>query len=172
VLLNKVNTMNTTHTEQGKLPWWKQNLSLLILTGLFAGMAMLVPMDIVERFQALFKVEHINTEAPFQDKTAELDRQLEQALPADQHELKERRADIMIRRLLRAGPLTGVEVKEIKKMLLEIDAQASKEHNEGAKNAWQNLRLKNLATYPRLDQSKVKTELQTFEIQYKKAMSR
>lgn len=158
---------------QDALPWWKQNMSLLILTGLFAAMAMLVPVDIIDRVKALFEVEPVNISAPFQEETARLD----QALDAgdwgaiDRAQLAPRRHDLMIRRILRAGPLNGEEVRRIKTILAEIDEQAGQETSAGAIEAWRRLRLERIAkAHPRLDAVRLEAALRTFETQYEKAM--
>lgn len=160
----------TQHQE--KLPWWKQNISLLILTGMFALMAMLVPVDIIDRIKDLFKVEPVNISAPFQQETARLDAALEEgSVVPDRESLRARRHDIIVRRLLRAGPLNGEDVRQIKVMLAEIDEQTTRETSPQAIEAWRALRLKKLAQgYPRLDAKKLEAVLHDFEAQYESAM--
>ena len=159
----------STHEE---LPWWKQNISLLLLTGMFALMAMLVPVDIIDRVKALFKVEPVNISAPFQEETARLDAALESGTPLtlERDALRQRRHDIMLRRILRAGPLNGEEVRRIKLLLAEIDAQAQRETSSQAVEAWRTLRLKKLTqAHPRLDAKALERELKLFETQYQEA---
>ncbi len=153
-------------------PWWRRNLSLIILTGFFALLALAVPMDWIERVQEAFKVEPVNTQAPFMESTAALDEALERGESIeDRAQLKKRRQDIIIRRLLRAGPLTGVEVEQIKRMLIEIDEQAAKETTDAQRTAWFAMRGRKLEEgYPRLDAARIRSELEAFEAQYAQAI--
>lgn len=154
-------------------PWWRRNLSLIMLTGFFALLALVVPMDWIERVQDMFKVEPINTQAPFMDSTARLDEALERGEAiSEQTLLRDRRTDLIIRRLLKAGPLNGEEVKQIKRMLLEADAQAAKETTEATKQAWYAQRLRKLERdYPRLDPKKTRETIERFESQYARALT-
>jgi hypothetical protein len=154
-------------------PWWRRNLSLIVLTGSFALLALMVPMEWIERVQNIFKVEPINTQAPFMDSTARLDEALERGEAiSEQTLLRDRRTDIIIRRLLKAGPLNGEEVKEVKRMLLEVDAQAAKETTEATKQAWHAQRLRKLERdYPRLDPEKTRETIAQFESQYARALT-
>ena len=154
-------------------PWWRRNLSLLLWTGGFAALALLVPSDVIERVQAVFDVEPVHTEAPFTPEAARLDEALAAGAPIeDRGSLKRRRHDVIIRRLVRhAGPLNGEEVRRIKLLLVEIDERAAQEERPAARAAWHVLRLKRLKEgYPRLSPHRTRQALEAFESQYAEAL--
>lgn len=163
----------SSHGSPDHLPWWRENLSLLLLTAGFAALALLVPASFIERVKETFDAEPVTAQASFSQELAALDAALATGEPIAHEPLRRHRIDLMLRRILSAGPLTGEQLVAIKVRLLQIEEEIARSDDPGQRDAWRAARTRELLRdYPRLSPQKLPEALDTFERQYDAAMRR
>ena len=158
---------------QPREPFWSLNFPLMVLLGMFVITALFVPVEWIEKLQGLFDREPVNIDTPFADETAELDRKLRAGEPVDQAKLRELEHDLRLRRVMTAGPMTGEDVREVRVMLEDFNAQLEREPNEAGKDALRQMHYRRLdEALPRTSKEAIQAALESFDAQLAAARSR
>lgn len=156
-----------------KRPWWQPKTSLIAISAVLILAGFLVPASWVERFGGLFE-QPARVQGAFSAEITALERSFEAgaALSAEQRDaLRASRSDLQLRRMLRAGPMSGEEVIEAKRQLVEGNAQVDAEPTQASKLAMRHVLVGRLAkAAPRLDAKKLEALLDEFDQRYEAAL--
>lgn len=160
------------HPDDVREPWWSTNFSVLVLLAMFLFTALFVPVGWLKSLQDMLPNEPVNVHATFQKRTAQLDAQLEEQAPElPRAELERLRHDLMLRRILRAGPMSEPHMREATRMLEGFDHQLASEPTPAGKAALRHAHARKLAAaFPRLDPAQLTRELDLFAAQYARAL--
>ena len=144
---------------------------MLLLVAMFAALTFLVPTSWVKKLNALIEPKTI-TKGVYSGEVATLDQALKAGEVVDVKALKARRAEIQLRRLAQAGPMTGDDVRRVLKQLMQDNKQLDREPNAASRAAMrEELSLRLAKTLPRFDVKVLVKTLDTFDEQYTKSIS-
>lgn len=159
-----------TETSRASRPW-NPKLSMLMLVGMFAVLAFMVPSDWVKKLNALIQPKTV-AKGVYSQNTATLDEALASGTVKDLDALSKHRAEIQLRRLAKAGPMTGDEVRATIKILNQSNKQLDLEPTPGSRAAMREELSKRMAkTLPRFQLATISRVLDTFDTQYQRAMT-
>lgn len=158
-------------SEEPRQPWWSMQLPLFGVLALFAITVVFVPTSWIDKLQDLLGANPVNVEATFQASTARVDVALRtNPSDVDADKVRSLRHAILLRRLLRTGPMTGPEVREAKEMLIGFDQQMATETSPDSRRALRHAHARRLhEAFPRLRGERIRDVLDTFAAQYSEA---
>lgn len=156
-------------------PWWQPKTSLIVISAILILAGFLVPSSCVDRFSGMFAQHPARVQGAFSPEAAKLEQALERGAtlePEQREALKRARADLQLRQMLKAGPMSGEDVLWAKLELVEGNAQVDREPTQASKLAMRHELVRRMANkLPRLDQARLLELMDEFDARYARALS-
>lgn len=157
--------------EQPRAPWWSGKIPVMMALALFMSAALLLPVETAEDIGAIFGERPAPVQGVFTEETARLDEALDAGEPVEVARVRALRHELMLRRVLRAGPMSEGHLRQAREILVELDAQLAMEAHPGGRAALRRATARRLARrFPRLDAAALERELEVFAAQYERAV--